>query len=139
MACKTLAAVAKSESPKKIIVTARGISMSVGRGSDFANPIEYLLAGFAGCINIMGQLIAQEMGFTLKSLEIELEGDLDTAKSDGEKTEKRAGLIEIRARIKPEADADAQTLQKWLKALEDRSPVRDVFCGPTPVQIELAE
>lgn len=35
---------------------------------DGPNPYEYLLAGFAGCINALGQQVAKEQGIPLRSL-----------------------------------------------------------------------
>ena len=30
-----------------------------------ANPVEYILAGFAGCVNVVGHLVAKELGFKI--------------------------------------------------------------------------
>ena len=38
-----------------------------------------LLAALAGCLNVMGHIVAKEMGFTLRCLDIHLDGDLDPA------------------------------------------------------------
>lgn len=138
MAIKTFVTSAKSESPEKITFEARGLQMVVGRG-EYLSPVEHLLGGLAGCINIMGHLIAKEMGFSLHGMEIAIEANMDTSKSSGEATQNRAGLLGIKVAVKPDTDADEETQKKWLATLEDRSPVRDVICNPTGIKLALSD
>lgn len=126
------------------MVKARGFNIIVDEpqnlgGDDAgATPVEYVLAALAGCLNVVGHLIAKEMGFNLKGMEIDLEGDLNPARFMGKSKEERAGYKEVRVVIKADADADAETLKKWLKAVEDRCPVSDNILNSTPVKIGLA-
>lgn len=136
MAVKTFLAQAKSESPLKVAVTARGLSLTVGRG-ECVSPVECLLGGLAGCINIMGHAIAEEMGIPLKGLTVELETTLDPARSNGEETGGRAGLTGITAKVRADADVSGEVIEKWLKTLQDRSPVIDTLSNPTPMKVEL--
>jgi len=136
-------ATAKSESNTKTVVTADCFKMTIdepaglGGTNEGANPVQYLLAALAGCLNVMGHIVANEMGFTLRCLDIRLDGDLDPAKLFGKSNESRAGYSEIRVTIKPDTDADRSTLEKWLAAVEDRCPVSDNLKNPTPVIIKL--
>jgi uncharacterized OsmC-like protein len=77
------------------------------------------------------------MGFHLSGLEIALEGDLDPAKFAGKQTEERAGYKEIRVIMKPDTDADAETLEKWVNTVEQRCPVSDNISHTTPLVITL--
>jgi len=137
-------ATAKSASPAKTIVEARGFKIiidepdTLGGTNHGANPVEYLLGALAGCLNIVGHLIAIELGFTLRGLELELEGDLNTNKLFGTSSENRAGYSEVRVKITPDADADKELLDKWLAIVNDRCPVSDNISNPTPVSITLA-
>jgi uncharacterized OsmC-like protein len=134
---------AKSENPTKTMVETSCFKLtidepeSLGGTNDGANPVQYLLASLGGCLNVMGHLIAKEMNFNLKCLEINMEGDLNPAKLFGQQTEDRAGYKEIRVIIKPDADADRETLEKWLNTIESRCPVNDNLTNPTPVKISL--
>ncbi|MFW5645389.1 MAG: OsmC family protein, partial [Bacteroidota bacterium] len=80
---------AQSASAAKTIVKARNFEIIVDEpealgGTDVApNPVEYVLAAFAGCLNVMGHLVAKEMGFELKNLKIDIEGNLNPAKLFG--------------------------------------------------------
>lgn len=134
---------AKSENCVKTIVQAKGFKIiideleSMGGTNAGANPLEYLLAALSGCLNVVGHLVAKEMGFTLRGLEIDLEGDIDPAKFMGKPTQGRAGYTAVRVTIKPDADADRIILAKWLKAVECRCPVNDNISNSTPLKIEL--
>jgi uncharacterized OsmC-like protein len=138
-----LSASAHSESPTKTVVNARNFTMIVdepvnqGGTNHGANPVEYMLAAFAGCLNVVAHVIADEMGIELRGVKIDLEGDLDPSRFMGKSKTERAGYKEIRVRITPDTDADPSTLAKWLEAVEDRCPVSDNIRNVTPVKIVL--
>ncbi|HOP09878.1 MAG TPA: OsmC family protein [Oscillospiraceae bacterium] len=134
---------AKSENNTKTVVTTRGFTMtidepeSLGGTNGGANPVEYLLAALSGCLNVVGHLVAGEMGFRLNGLEIDLQGDLDPAKFTGQSTSGRAGYNDIRVTLMPDTDANQETLDKWLKTVESRCPVSDNIANPTPLHLML--
>ena len=134
---------AHSENQAKTIVKARQFEIVVDEpeelgGTDTgANPVEYVLAAFAGCINVMAHVIAKEMNFELRGVKIDISGDLNPARLFGLSYEDRAGYKQIVVRIKPDCDADAETLNKWKEAIENRCPVSDNLQNPTPVKIEV--
>ncbi len=63
---------AKKENPTKTVVKARNFEMIIDEPSNLggtnggANPVEYLLASLAGCLNVVGHAVAKDMGFELK-------------------------------------------------------------------------
>ena len=134
---------AHSENQAKTIVTARQFEIVVDEPAELggtdtgANPVEYVLAAFAGCINVMAHVIAKEMNFELRGVKIDISGDLNPARLFGLSYEDRAGYKQIEVRIKPDCDADAETLKKWKEAIENRCPVSDNLQNPTPVKIEV--
>lgn len=97
------------------------------------NPYEYILAGFAGCINALGQIVAAELGIALKSLQIEIVGSLTS--NDKE----RPGFDAIDITLKPATAAPLATLQKWMKEVHFRSPVYETLINNTPVSLSLYE
>ncbi len=136
---------AESASAAKTIVKARNFEIIVDEpeglgGTDSApNPVEYVLAAFAGCLNVMGNLVASEMGFELRNLKIEIEGNLNPAKLFGKSDEERAGYKTIVVKMIPDCDASEETLQKWMHAVENRCPVSDNLQNITPIEIELGK
>lgn len=134
---------AHSENATKTVVKASGFTLtidepeSLGGTNSGANPVEFLLAAFAGCLNVMSHVVANEMNFTLRGVKIELSGNLNPDKLMGNPTEDRAGYKNIDIKIKPDTDADNATLEKWLEQVEDRCPISDNLQNITPVSISL--
>lgn len=128
--------VAKTEAGFEVIIDE---PKEQGGTNDGPNPVEYVLSALAGCLNIVGHLVAKEMDFKLKDLEIEINGQLDPSKFLGHSDQGRAGYQQIEVELKPEADADQETLAKWLTAVEERCPVSDNLSNQTPVEIKIAD
>lgn len=93
------------------------------------NPYEYILAGFAVCINALGHAVAKELGFVLKSLQVEIKGSMSPLQNE------RPGFDKIEITLKPAASAPLSILQKWMDEVQFRSPVYDSL--DTPVSLNL--
>ncbi len=132
-----------SESPARFAGRARHFKILVdepeglGGTDQGANPVEFLLAAYAGCLNVVGHLIAKELGFTLHKIDIHVEGDINPDRLFGTSDAERAGFSGIKVSLTPHADTDAVTLKKWLEIVETRCPVNDNLANPTPVSIQL--
>ncbi|HZK39312.1 MAG TPA: OsmC family protein [Clostridia bacterium] len=143
MAILKISSHAKSETNARTVVEARGFKMiidepeNMGGSNIGANPVEYVLAALSGCLNVVGHLVAKEMGFELRGVEIDMVGELDPAKLMGQKTEKRAGFSKVNVTMTPDTDADEATKEKWLEEVEARCPVSDNLVNPTPINIIL--
>ncbi len=133
---------AQSENATKLVVKAREFELIVdepqnlGGTNGGANPVEYILAGYAGCLNVMSHVCAKELGIELKGVKIEIAGNLNPARFMGQSFEERAGYKEIKATIKPDCEADEETMKKWLAAVIDRCPVGDNLKNTTDVVVE---
>ncbi len=101
------------------------------------SPLEYILAGYAGCINAVGKIVAKEQGIVLKSLQVELSATLSLDKYQGKISDERAGFRSIEVVVKPTSDATLEELQNWLQAVENRCPVQDNLTNPTPISVVL--
>lgn len=70
----------------KLITRARSFSFIVdepealGGNDDGPNPVEYLLGSYAGCLNVVINLVAKELNITINKLLININGDIDPAK-----------------------------------------------------------
>ncbi|MBI41164.1 MAG: osmotically inducible protein C [Leptospiraceae bacterium] len=135
---------AKSESATRTVVEARNFKLiidepeSLGGTDAGPNPVEYELAALSGCLNVMGHLVAREMGFELRGVSMELEGNLNPGRFSGASMKERAGYKNIRVKIQPDSDADQETLKEWLKTIENRCPVSDNLSHSTPVELVIA-
>src|SRR5574344_59107 len=115
---------AKSETPTRVSANARQFSIVVDEpptlgGEDLgANPVEYLLASYAGCLNVMAHLVAREQGLKLNKLSIHVSGNLNPDKLFGKPSEDRAGFKHIEVQIVPETDAPEELVNQWLEEVE---------------------
>ena len=134
-----------SESATKFVANSRTFNFVVDEppalgGTDHgANPVEYLLAGLAGSLNVVGHLVAKEQGLKLNSLKISVEGDINPSRLLGLSSDDRAGFQSLRIILIPETDASPEVLLKWLETVEQRCPVRDNLANKTPLQIGIKE
>ena len=133
----------ESASPAKFIAKTRNFKLIIDEPEDLggtdenANPVEYILAGLAGCVNVVGHLVAKELGFTINNLKIEVEGNINPNKLFGTSNEDRAGFKEISLKLIPETEASIETLVTWLKIVQERCPVKDNLLNATPVRVEV--
>lgn len=132
---KTVEVTGHSQGPKSTRVEAADAEFVVGRD---ASPLDHVLGALSGCINIVGHLVAKERGIAIDDLTVELEGDVDPAKYQGKDDEPRAGFQEIRLAVTVDADADAETLQDWIEAVEERCPVADNLRNDSTVDVTVA-
>ena len=132
-----------NESATKFVASSRTFNFVIDEppalgGTDHgANPVEYLLAGFAGCLNVVAHLVAREQGLKISSLRINVEGDINPARLLGLSDEDRAGFQSLRVTLQPVTDASQEALNRWLTEVEKRCPIRDNLANITPLQLEL--
>jgi len=133
---------AYSENATKTIVKARKFEFAIdepvdlGGNDEAANPVEYLLGAFAGCVNVMGHLVAKEMQMNLEGLEINVSGNLNPARLFGQSMDERAGYKTIELTLKPKTDASEEVLEKWKEQVADRCPVSDNLKNATEVIVK---
>jgi len=97
--------------------------------------LEYLLAGFAACINVVGHQVAHDLDMELKSIQIEIKGAINTAKTDGFSSKERSGFEQIDLVVKPVTNADLTTLKFWMDEIKDRCPIYDNLLNSTPINL----
>ena len=101
-----------------------------------ANPVEYLLAGLAGCITTSLVCHAAARGVKIDSIESTLEGDIDLhglLQLDGT----NPGYQGINISFKIESDASNETLQELIEHAKKASPVANTVSRPTTVNVSL--
>jgi len=104
-----------------------------------ANPVEFLLASYAGCLNVVAHLTARELGINVEKLSIAVTGNLNPARLFGQSEEERAGFKQIDVAFTPITDASPELTAKWIKAIKDRCPINDNLASPTPLSFNLIQ
>jgi len=133
-----------SESPAKSSINVRGFQFYIDAPQAFAGsnkaptPFEYILAGYAGCINVVAHLTAKELGIQLLDLDINISGDLNTDKMLGIAGADRAGYKTIYVAIKTTTEIAPSLKSRWLKAIDTRCPVSDNLANTTPIIFHLS-
>ncbi len=125
--------IAKTRQFKLVVDEPEGL----GGTDENANPVEYILAGLAGCVNVVGHLVAKELGFTIQKLHIEVSGNINPDKLFGVSNAERAGFKEIDLKLIPETDASIEKLAEWLRIVQDRCPVKDNLTNITPIKVSV--
>lgn len=110
-------------------------------GDDTApNPSEAVLAALGSCVAVGIHANAVARGIEIRSLELELEGDIDITSvwGTGETAEKPVGLTAVRARVHLDADADRATLDELVAYSVAWSPVAGTVRNPVPLDFKLS-
>ena len=132
---------AERESHTRSTVEARGFELivdepeNIGGANEGPNPLEYLLAGQAGCLNVTASQVAKDMNIEIENLEIEISADFDVATFQTEHPDGRTGLQNVEVTLKAESDADEETFQEWGERVEARCPVSDNIKNETNIAL----
>ena len=103
-----------------------------------ANPVEYLLAGLAGCITTSLVAHASARGIKIDSVESTLEGDIDLQGLLQIDKSVNPGYQGINISFKIESGASKEILQELIDLAKNASPVANTISRPTPVNVSLA-
>lgn len=142
MSTKTVTIYGRAKKDEQFLIKTETHDIRISKNKNYPDldapsPIEYLLAGYAGCINAVGTLVAKELKIDYKSLLVDISGDIDVDKFYGRETTARAGFNKIRVAIKLEANIGKKELKNWLDIVESRCPVYDNLINPTPIEVEI--
>ena len=143
MSTKIVTISGSSKNNEQFVVNANNYEIKIGVNSNDSkqnapSPIEYILAGYAGCINAVGTLVASELNLNLKSLQVEIKCEINVDKFLGKLTTERAGFNSIEVVINHDIDASEAEIKNWLTILESRCPVGDNLKNETPIYLNLA-
>ena len=127
----------ESVSPTRMIVKGKSFEYIVDK--DESSPLEYILAALAGCINIVGFMVAKEMGLNIEKIHINVTGRINTDKLMGKNVEDRAGYKEIEVKVKVKGDIPEEKLSEWLEKVEARCPIGENIRNTTPVNISVGK
>jgi len=108
-------------------------------GDTGANPVEYLLAGLAGCITTSLVVHAAARGVKIDSIESTLEGDIDLQGLLQLDESVNPGYQGINISFKIESDASEEVLQELIELAKKASPVANTVSRPTPVHVKLVK
>lgn len=91
------------------------------------NPVEALLGSLAACKSIVIRAFVKKYKINLKSVRIEVEGDLDPDGFLGINKEAKIGFSEIRSHFFIEADNTPEEIEAYIAFVERNCPVQDTL------------
>jgi uncharacterized OsmC-like protein len=105
----------------------------LGGDDSAANPVEYLLAGYAGCLNVVFGIVAKELAIEIQSLKINIDGDINPEKFLGISNDERAGFKSLNVGISLITNSDKEKEDLLFKTVRNRCPINDNLSNPTPI------
>ncbi len=110
---------------------------SLGGENEGPNPVEYVLGAFAACQEIVIKAHAGQLGIDLKSVKVDVSGDLDLH-GFLNISKARAGFTSLKYHTTIETDEeDPVKLQKLKDISTANCPVLDIIQNPVPVSGEV--
>ena len=107
-------------------------------GKDSApNPVEYLLAAYAGCLNVVIHLVAKELQVPVSNIKIDINGDINPDRLFGLDTVDRAGFESLTVDIDLDTDAPRELIDKLFERVKDRCPLNDNLSNSTPLNYNI--
>lgn len=104
-------------------------------GDQGANPVEYLLTALAGCLTTTLVYHAAARGIIIRSVESELDGELDLRGFLGLSDKVRKGYKNIRVRFSIDSDAPQDVLETLTVVAQRHSPVFDMLSNPVDISV----
>ena len=110
---------------------------SLGGTNLGANPLEVFLATLPACFCAIGRIIAMQRRINLRSIEVDVEGDIDKDFLMGKTTNGRAGFTEIRSIVKIDADMTDEEKESFIHEIELRCPIADNMTERSVLKTEI--
>ncbi|MDT8412348.1 MAG: OsmC family protein [Vicingaceae bacterium] len=107
---------------------------ALGGKDEAPNPVEFILAGYAGCLNVVYHLIAKEIGIEISSLDIAINGDINPEKLLGISDKERAGYQSLNVHIELETNGTIEQEKELINKAKQRCPVNDNLSNITPIK-----
>jgi putative redox protein len=110
-------------------------------GGDDAGPtpLEMVLLSLAGCVGHIARIVANQRKIALRSLQADVQGEIDKDFLLGKTREGRAGFTSIAVRVSMDADLTPAEKEEFLREVERRCPVSDNLVAATDVAISLGD
>jgi uncharacterized OsmC-like protein len=111
-------------------------------GDDTApNPSEAVLAALGSCLAVGIHANAIAQGIIIKTLEIELEGDINITSvwGTGDLSDKPVGFSAVRAKVNIEADRSKEDLDRLVQHARSWSPVANTISRPVDLDVQLSD
>jgi uncharacterized OsmC-like protein len=104
-------------------------------GNQAANAVEVVLHALVSCLAVGFVYNAAAQGIDVRSLEFDIEGELDLHGFLGLSAETRAGYQGVTVTYQVDADATPEQIDELCRYVQRTSPVLDIIRNPVPVTV----
>ena len=104
-----------------------------------ANPAEYVLTALSGCLTTTLVYYGALLGIPLRSVETELEGDVDLQGLFDLNDDVRKGYQNVRVCFRIASDAPREKIEELVEIAKRHSVVLDTIRNPVSVDVDLAD
>ena len=127
---KTVAVKANMGKSYEVDLATRHFSLKIDQpkpsGNDSApTPLEYLFFALGACACTIGRIVAEQRKIELNSMNVQVEGDINTDYLLGKTKEGRAGFTSIRFIIEIDANLNAEEKKAFVEEVMSRCHVSD--------------
>lgn len=113
--------------------------IAAGGTNEGPNPLEVFLASLGSCICAIGRIISNQKRLRIKSIKVDVEGDIDKDFLMGLTDQGRSGFTEIRSFVDIDADMTTQEKEDFIQEIAKRCPVADNILNISSVIPQLAK
>lgn len=107
-------------------------------GSDAGpNPLEALLISLGSCLCMVAAIVARQERIDLRDISVEVEGDYDVDFLMGKSQDGRSGFIEIREKVRIDADLSDEEKVAFYEKVHSRCPVTGSILDNTPIEYDV--
>lgn len=108
-----------------------------GADDSAPTPPETLAFALGACLVSTGRLLAMQKNLPVRSIQAQVEGELDFARALGMKSKKRVGFSGLQLRITIDGALSVVEKKKLVDEAASRCPMCDNLALPTPITYEL--
>lgn len=109
-------------------------------GRDSApTPLDFFLFSLGACTCTVGKIIAEQKKIDLKSIDVKIDGEINTDFLLGKTKEGRAGFYNIKVHTQIDAPMSKEEKEEFLKEIDKRCPLSDNIQEISSVSFVLVE
>ncbi len=112
---------------------------AAGGNDEGPSPLEYFLFSLGGCVASIARIVAKQQKITLRSIDVTVDAELNTAVLMGKSTDDRAGFQNIHVSANIDADLSVSEKKTFLDTVCARCPVHDNITKISVVEHILTE
>jgi uncharacterized OsmC-like protein len=107
-------------------------------GQDLAaNPVEYQLAGYAGYLNVVINLVAKDLGIKIYDMKININGNIDAARVLELSEDGIARFQSLDVNIDFLTNATQESVDFLVKNVKQRCPINGNLSNKTPINYHI--